>query len=260
MKTTKILKWLAVLAVIFGLCFVFAGCTDGDDGGNNPTTMKLTATKWKLVGFYDVEKDSLKEAEPKDEQCYTLEFDTDTTISGTSSTNKLWGNYKIDDELLTIQIANIGGTEINELYDGQLYMESLWQVQFFTITDKELKLYYDNKNKYLLYNPSVSQADACNFDNSLTDLLWLKTFVNRYVRESEAGFKYPVEIYQCTYDNGKIGFFIDPCVSCPDGLATLYSCDGTELCSMGGITGENTCNELNIDFANKKLIWEINIK
>lgn len=145
---TKILKWLPMLALV---AIITAGCTDGD-GGNNPTTTKLSGTKWTLVGFYDVEKDSLKEAEPKDEQCYNLSFDTDTTISGTSSTNKIWGAYKANYELSTIQITNLGGTEINELFDGQLYMESLWQVNFFTITNKELKLYYSDKKNYLLYN------------------------------------------------------------------------------------------------------------
>ncbi len=33
MKTTKILKWLPMLAVMFGICFAVAGCTE-DDGGN----------------------------------------------------------------------------------------------------------------------------------------------------------------------------------------------------------------------------------
>jgi hypothetical protein len=48
-------------------------------------------------------------------------------------------------------------------------------------------------------------------------------------------------------------------VGCPDAGLWLRSCDGESLCIFGGHAG-NTCPELefNVDFENKKLIWESN--
>ena len=51
----------------------------------------LKGTTWKLVGFVDTETGNLKVAEPDDPRCYILTFDTNSTFSGTSSTNDIYG-------------------------------------------------------------------------------------------------------------------------------------------------------------------------
>jgi hypothetical protein len=42
---------------------------------------------------------------------------------------------------------------INELYDGKYYIESLYLIDSFQITDRGLELYYENKKYYLLLQP-----------------------------------------------------------------------------------------------------------
>ena len=111
----------------------------------------LKGTTWKLVGFVDVETGNLKVAEPDDPRCYILTFDTDSTFSGISSTNQKWGEYRIDYEKSTLTITSSFGTEINELFDGLLFVKSFMSVQSFFLSDAELRLYYDNGKKYLLF-------------------------------------------------------------------------------------------------------------
>ena len=52
-----------------------------------------------------------------------------------------------------LKIKQLGGTEINELYDGKYYIESLYLIDSFQITDRGLELYYENKKYYLLLQP-----------------------------------------------------------------------------------------------------------
>jgi len=111
----------------------------------------LQGTSWKLVGFVDIESNTIKIAEPIDERCYLLTFNEDNTFSGTSSTNEIYGQYEIDNVSCNIFITNIGGTKLNEFYDGKLYLQSLKEIQLFSLQDNELKLYYNNKQNFLFF-------------------------------------------------------------------------------------------------------------
>ena len=111
----------------------------------------LSKTTWKLIGFVNVVYEEIKEVEPNSDICYILTFNMDKTFSGYSSTNELRGNYDINYTTSYINFYQIGGTEINELFDGKLYIESLSKVDFFSLQENELKLYYNNKQNYLLY-------------------------------------------------------------------------------------------------------------
>jgi hypothetical protein len=131
------------------LCLGVTGCKEKD---KKEETANLTGTRWKLVGF--VENGKLIEAEPKDcAECYALTFNIDRTLGTHSSTNGLFGTYSIDNNLSTIEITNLGGTKINELLDGKLYVETLLLIQSFSIVNNELKLYYANNKNYLLFKP-----------------------------------------------------------------------------------------------------------
>lgn len=101
------------------------------------------------------------------------------------------------------------------------------------------------------------EEKVCGVENPLTDLPWMKTMVDNITQNSEDGFNHHVRIYQCSYING-IGFFIEPCVGCPDAGYSFLDCEGNVLCGGGGLALTDNCSALNIDFANKKLIWEIN--
>ncbi len=80
MKTTKILKWLPMLALV---AIMAAGCTDGNNGGNNPTTMELTGTKWKLIKLTNTKTGVEKPIYVGDDICTkfvpTMDFETNTT-------------------------------------------------------------------------------------------------------------------------------------------------------------------------------------
>ena len=100
--------------------------------------------------------------------------------------------------------------------------------------------------------------NVCGVKNPLTDLPWLNQIIAVCEENSQNGYGMPCRIYQCTYDNDKIGFLIEPCAGCPDAGYSFCSCDGTILCGGGGISGIDTCGEFNIDFTNKKLIYQHN--
>ena len=100
--------------------------------------------------------------------------------------------------------------------------------------------------------------NACDVKNPLTDLEWLSQIVKIWEENSQNGFGTTARIYQCTYEKNKIGFLIEPCVGCPDAGYSFRSFDGTILCGGGGIDGKDSCETLNIDFANKRLIYKLN--
>jgi hypothetical protein len=138
----KILNFAAILLL---LTSVFA-C------GKEDEIVSLKDTKWKLVEFVHVSERTTKTPEPQSDQCYWIFFDSDTTFSGITSTNEVRGIYRINPPTSTIYIDNIGGTKINELFDGNLYVERLLSVSFFELTKTSLKLYY-NETDYLLFKP-----------------------------------------------------------------------------------------------------------
>ena len=84
-------------------------------------------------------------------------------------------------------------------------------------------------------------------ESPLTDLPWLKEKIdeiNFLIQEHQL---LSVGIYQCIYDNGKIGFLEEH-----HHIAYFYNCEGKILGIMGKFE-EEACSELNI--TSKELIW-----
>ena len=116
--------------------------------------LSLIGTEWKLIGFADVAKNTVKIAEPQHENCYRLTFNPDGTLSGETSTNQAGGGYEVDIQNNKLKIFSFGGnTMINELYDGRLYVKSMLEIESFSIMQKGLALYYNNKKHFLLFKP-----------------------------------------------------------------------------------------------------------
>jgi len=111
----------------------------------------FTDNNWKLVGFVDVEAGNMKVAEPTDEWCYTLLFKKNKKWEGISSSNSMQGKYKINYNTHGVNISIELMTMVAEFPDGNLYLESLEKVDFFSVQESELKLYYNNNQNYLLY-------------------------------------------------------------------------------------------------------------
>lgn len=47
-------------------------------------------------------------------------------------------------------------------------------------------------------------------------------------------------------------------VNCSDALSTIYNCNGTVFCMMGGIAGINTCGNLNTNYTTLNKLWSDN--
>lgn len=93
---------------------------------------------------------TIKLAEPSEGDTYTLVFEKDGTLNGVTSTNQATGTYSLNRN--DLRIKSWAMTEINELYDGSLYVESLNKVYSYKIAEKGLSLYYGD-GKYLLLKP-----------------------------------------------------------------------------------------------------------
>ena len=140
---TIILKTTAILLILAGgfSCGKdnkSCSCEEGNEG-NKPA---LEGTQWTLAGIMDVETCDLKELEPKDCDCYTLTFDTDSTAQG-----KFTGN-EICLELLPrlfMSVTSHGKGDTPVLYDGVMKLTSC------TVTEKELRICYNEGRNYLLF-------------------------------------------------------------------------------------------------------------
>ena len=109
---------------------------------------------------------------------------------------------------------------------------------------------------------------VCDVDDPLTELQWLRDeidFYANYIRE-------PYTVYQCTYNNGQIGFLTDHCLGTFPGnmCLRLRDCEGNFLCTitpyMGqpcsttwdGIKYNSPVTDTCVDKNSLKLIFKIN--
>ncbi|MDR0581705.1 MAG: hypothetical protein LBG31_01960 [Prevotellaceae bacterium] len=144
-----ILTTIAILLVI-AACFSCGkndkNCSCGEDSENNEF-VSLEGTQWKLAGIMDVETCNLKELEPKDcGDCYTLEFNTDSTALGKSVINIIF--------LSLLPKAVMGtATEVydNEIGDVQLSYDAMKTIVNCTVTENEIKFCCNDGKNYLLY-------------------------------------------------------------------------------------------------------------
>jgi len=94
---------------------------------------------------------------------------------------------------------------------------------------------------------------VCNVKNPLADLPWLREFI-------EIGGPFPgmlVNIYQCTYNDGAVGFLINPAFNSFYPIIELYNCEGELLDYAGWGSWEKLFEKWNVK--NRELIWT-NIK
>jgi hypothetical protein len=117
----------------------------------NEHEQELSGTKWKLDGVVTVNGNT-QILESKSDLCYSLKFNESNELSGFSSANQLHGTYEIvSTNKIHIDIHAI--TEINELFDGRLYINFLNDVQSYSFKRNCLCLYFESGKKYLLFIP-----------------------------------------------------------------------------------------------------------
>ena len=111
---------------------------------------ELTNTSWKLLGFYSHETDSIEIAQPENSvYFYVINFHEDGKFSGKTATNDFEGRYIISDDHFSIH--NCCTTKVYEIGDGERFYSSLLQATHYSLSDKQLRLYYNNQD-YLLFN------------------------------------------------------------------------------------------------------------
>ena len=138
-------KILPAAILLIGAFIVLGGCEKKKEN-----KIPLRDTEWKLVNFVDVANNTNKIPEPNSEMCYILKFlETADSLTAVSSTNNFIGTYTIDIKTSSISITSLGGTKINEIHDGILYVESLIKVNKYAINKDVLKLYYNDNKNYL---------------------------------------------------------------------------------------------------------------
>ena len=107
----------------------------------------LANTKWKLVGIVDAGTNTTKVLEPKDcDHCYTLTF-TDSTAQGRSVANIV---HFISLNPIQVQCGTYAGECFGE-EECNVFCNVLSLVTSYAFDDNELKLYFNDKMNYLLF-------------------------------------------------------------------------------------------------------------
>jgi len=121
-------------------------------------TISLESTKWKLAGYFDVVSNTFQESELNDcDMCHNLVFDEEFNtffVAGERANNSYitcyLGNYTVNYSLSTIRLEIDKPDVVND--NNEIYFGCLSEVQTFELKADELKLYYNDKNKYILLN------------------------------------------------------------------------------------------------------------
>ena len=117
-----------------------------DDSNDNPT---LYYSIWRCYGFGNILNSEITIIQPADNDCYNLVFYPDFHLTGTSSSNELYGEYQIENR--DISIVGLGGTKIGEINDGYDYVDALRDVEYYEMDNHQLKLFYNRGQNFLIY-------------------------------------------------------------------------------------------------------------
>ena len=153
------LKEILLFVVMIGVVTItFAACKDPEPPTDPQTqNIPLNGTGWKCLGFYDVDKKELQDLGPNDwKYTYIFHFD-DSSYSNEAYTrvsqNYYSMNYSVDVSTSAIEFTNIVRVTLamDDATDT-LFINALKDARYFSSTEEELKLFYNNKKNYLLFN------------------------------------------------------------------------------------------------------------
>jgi len=149
------LKHYLLFVVIIGVATItLSACKDPEPPTKN---IHLNGTGWKCLGFYDVDKKELQDLGPKDwKNNYILHFNDSMCPDGVVtrvSYNVYEMDYSVDYSTSAIEFTNIVMVTLamDDATDT-LFISALKDAKHFSSTEEELKLFYNNKKKYLLFN------------------------------------------------------------------------------------------------------------
>jgi len=76
-----------------------------------------------------------------------------------------------------------------------------------------------------------TDTKVCGIKDPVNNIGWLK---ERVENADE------IEIF--TYKYNDLDYIsVNPCPGCPDSMLEIFDCQGNVFCTIGGITGKNTC-------------------
>lgn len=84
----------------------------------------------------------------------------------------------------------------------------------------------------------------CGIKDPIQNIEWLKV----RVENSEE-----IEIMKFIYNETEY-LALNPCPGCPDSMTEIFDCNGNRFCTIGGITGRNTCPDDFLDKSEKTVI------
>ena len=150
------LKITTLSAVLLMLVAGFVSCNERED-----STSPLKGTSWKLIGIVDVETGNLTILEPIDcldrneglIACYQLIFSShhSNNLFGYVAGMSLAGTYKVQDGS-SIRVVAWAVTDHMPSQQEMLFYEILNSVHSFSLQRNTLRLYYNDKQNYLLFN------------------------------------------------------------------------------------------------------------
>ncbi len=92
---------------------------------------------------------------------------------------------------------------------------------------------------------------TCDIENPLETIQWLKDI--HFAFQASASPQ-ATKIVQYTYQ-GECAFYIDNCVTCPDGGQIVYNEAEDILCEFGTIAGLNTCPDFFNEATDEVILW-----
>jgi hypothetical protein len=267
-KNIRVMRKILLLLVLFGMLGL-ALCSCGQKEDNVVAPEEVMILYDKPVDVIQKAVQGKWEWQAAYGGAVGIQYPTDTYVEFTDSYHIISAPNREDTTYFTwkkfavYSSAHEGG-ETYIAWSGEGAVLGNWYFENLRNDTLSVGIYGDG-NKYIqerFGNVFVrfkgNATNSCYFNNPLTDLPWLKAFIGNKVQEAKKGYPDLVRIYQCIYNNGRIGFLIEP-VGMIDGMMEFYSCEGIVLCTIGGESGKDTCLEQGLNIIGKKLIWELKL-
>lgn len=86
--------------------------------------------------------------------------------------------------------------------------------------------------------------------NVCEDLVWLDSIKGSIIQNG-----YTATIYLTHYQDKRV-FEVNACLGCADFPTTVHDCEGTVMCTFGGLSGVNTCPDYGPAMEDKLLYWK----
>ena len=121
---------------------------------NNEVNYNELTKEWKFAGYANNANDSIIRTPSEDcADCYIIKLKEDYTFIGQTMNNSISGSFSISDNNYLSFDVN-WSTDITETMEHYNYLKELPRTHSFTLSDSELKLYYNKDGDYLLFRSS----------------------------------------------------------------------------------------------------------